>query len=62
MRLDTSALDNHFAAAGNEFSGVLATDTNLPSLEFPEVATCNDVSHPDPSIPLLPRSAGFGTL
>ncbi|KAM0928116.1 hypothetical protein ACQ4PT_002280 [Festuca glaucescens] len=38
MRLDTSALDNHFAAAGNEFS---ATD-NLPSLEFPEVATCND--------------------
>jgi 20S proteasome subunit beta 5 len=39
MRLDTSALENHFAATGNEFGGIFATDTDLLALEFP---TCND--------------------
>ncbi|KAM0928121.1 hypothetical protein ACQ4PT_002283 [Festuca glaucescens] len=37
----SASYSNHFAAVGNEFGGLLSTD-NLPSLEFPEVATCND--------------------
>ena len=46
MRLNLSSLENGSAATGgNEFGGVLATDTDLLAMEFP---TCNDVSHPHP--------------